>query len=170
MIKKEVSSVLAQVSTQRKEKEEQLNTIIQNAKNAMTRNINKVYKKFSNDLSTQFDSLVHNLNQLVSELDANKDLKVFRLESMLRYAHKVSGEAKKIDIDKLEERMEKLCKGFADSSKDLEPIKKVNTELNEQCSLVFRKSYQFHEELKNVGYVNSKFFVQGPEFYKIEGK
>jgi hypothetical protein len=62
---------------------------------------------------------------------------------MVRYAHKVAGEAKRMDINHLQEKIEKKCKDFSDSTKALQPIKEVNVQFNEQCALVFKKTYQF---------------------------
>lgn len=91
LVQKELEAALNEVKVQKKDKEEQMTSIFESTKKALMRSVEKTYKRFSNNLSGQFDSLVHSLEQLIKELEAKNALKVFRLESMLRYAHKVTG-------------------------------------------------------------------------------
>jgi hypothetical protein len=42
-------------------------------------------------------------------------------------------------------------------------------EFNENCSLVFRKTFQFDADIGGIDYLNHRLLVYGDEFYKIDG-
>lgn len=61
-----MEAVLNEIKSLKNEKIEQLDSIFQSAKKLLMRSIEKAYKRFSNDLATQFDNILHNLSQIVN--------------------------------------------------------------------------------------------------------